>query len=78
MVQQFQRITKIPPKIFQYILCYGSTSTKTPPDSRIQLFQYILCYGSTLIHIILNTKYNYFNTSYVMVQPQTLGTVKTI
>ena len=34
--------------IFQYILCYGSTSKLYQHACRVYRFQYILCYGSTV------------------------------
>ena len=34
-------------KIFQYILCYGSTQAWITYEKRLNQFQYILCYGST-------------------------------
>ena len=58
--------------LFQYILCYGSTTSMPFPASPFTTFQYILCYGSTLDtsnrNKVLNTN---FNTSYVMVQQKT-------
>ena len=54
---------------FQYILCYGSTSSDIFSKRSFKSFQYILCCGSTLVwseHIQHNLN---FNTSYVVVQP---------
>ena len=44
-------------KIFQYILCYGSTNLGIGLRHYKKIFQYILCYGSTLASIYdsLNT-----------------------
>ena len=35
-------------RIFQYILCYGSTAFGAIQGFTSLLFQYILCYGSTI------------------------------
>ena len=54
---------------FQYILCYGSTFYATNLNVASRVFQYILCYGSTCISSSSITVLDYFNTSYVTVQP---------
>ena len=55
-------------KIFQYILCYGSTEKCSKDIASKLIFQYILCYGSTANNLDgYQTFYN-FNTSYVTVQ----------
>ena len=54
--------------LFQYILCYGSTSSCSDFFVFNILFQYILCYGSTIYYKHNSTKYHHFNTSYVTVQ----------
>ena len=54
---------------FQYILCYGSTVRVGTRLSNDLKFQYILCYGSTIKITNLSCTLNYFNTSYVTVQP---------
>ena len=54
--------------IFQYILCYGSTTYGGKDRPLISSFQYILCYGSTFIKTIVRITIYDFNTSYVTVQ----------
>ena len=54
--------------VFQYILCYGSTSAIGGFILKLILFQYILCYGSTLILLECKICPGNFNTSYVTVQ----------
>ena len=54
---------------FQYILCYGSTWKNPLQWPRHKEFQYILCYGSTPLRDCIYQDVNYFNTSYVTVQP---------
>ena len=53
---------------FQYILCYGSTSSLAISKKSEKEFQYILCYGSTHSATFLKQSKEYFNTSYVTVQ----------
>ena len=55
-------------KLFQYILCYGSTYLINNNFVGAHKFQYILCYGSTKILIGMIVQILYFNTSYVTVQ----------
>ena len=55
--------------VFQYILCYGSTLFGLNINVHLRIFQYILCYGSTPTIICAGAPLNYFNTSYVTVQP---------
>ena len=57
---------------FQYILCYGSTLVFFSVTALDRGFQYILCYGSTVDKIRGMWYLNYFNTSYVTVQPLVL------
>ena len=55
-------------KIFQYILCCGSTKGIVSKEIITEEFQYILCCGSTLKFRPKESLSRYFNTSYVAVQ----------
>ena len=53
--------------LFQYISCYGlSSSRKTNCDSFLK-FQYISCYGLSLFLTVIIRSVKYFNTSHVTV-----------
>ena len=54
-------------KIFQYILCIGSTHSEAHTIGANALFQYILCIGSTDVITIKIMPNSNFNTSYVSV-----------
>ena len=56
-------------KIFQYILCCGSTVTVWETVQALSEFQYILCCGSTKCFVSIDILGLNFNTSYVVVQP---------
>ena len=49
MVQLYDKFKERLVKGFQYILCYGSTSTVLFHLHSTNQFQYILCYGSTFV-----------------------------
>ena len=57
---------------FQYILCCGSTPFNTLFLLLLLSFQYILCCGSTAFKDTYVTISQYFNTSYVVVQQQSI------
>ena len=54
---------------FQYIPCYGLSTSRWKNGTIPNGFQYIPCYGLSLIRKWLSRKRAYFNTSHVTVYP---------